>query len=382
MSRTDLVCAFDAAATSENSREVMKCRFSHGPKVAGRGTDRSKGSVSRIFSILFLLFVMGSLAGSIAAQAPPPGTPPAPPSPGGPGGGMGLVLTSNVVGNSVMFQWADTTGSTAVAYQLHAGSAPGSSNIAIVQLPPSPQSFAASGPPGIYYVRLVGIYASAASAASNELAVTIEGGGCTPPGPPTGLIAISGIGNVTVNWNAPTVGSAPTGYRIEAGTAPGASNVGAFLLPPITSVSSPIPSGQYYVRVTAINACGTSPASSETSFAVGSVGGASLAGNWSGVVFNYTRPFGRGVLTNFDLRIDTPPPATGVASRAGLWIDNLGCRHSLIATLTSMGLPIISMESLACTDGDFTLRVRSNTGTVVEGTCNGGPNCTFRMTRR
>ena len=45
-------------------------------------------------------------------------------------------------------------------------------------------------------------------------------------------------------------------------------------------------------------------------------------------------------------------------------------------------LPYISMESLSCNDGDFVLTITSSTPTVVEGRCNAGPNCSFRMTRR
>jgi hypothetical protein len=44
-------------------------------------------------------------------------------------------------------------------------------------------------------------------------------------------------------------------------------------------------------------------------------------------------------------------------------------------------LPFISIEQLACNDGDFVLTITSRTASVVEGRCSAGPNCAFRMTR-
>jgi hypothetical protein len=106
---------------------------------------------------------------------------------------------------------------------------------------------------------------------------------------------------------------------------------------------------------------------------------ASLVGSWSGTVFNYSQP-GQSPIRTFQLTLGAAP--TAVVSRLpGLWTDNKGCRHTLIAGFIS-GLPIVSMESLPCNDGDFTLTVTSNNGSTVEGRCSEGPDCTFVMTRR
>jgi hypothetical protein len=64
----------------------------------------------------------------------------------------------------------------------------------------------------------------------------------------------------------------------------------------------------------------------------------------------------------------------------GVWTDNQGCRTSLIAGGVRV-LPFISIEQLACNDGDFVLTITSRTASVVEGRCSAGPNCAFRMTR-
>ena len=55
-------------------------------------------------------------------------------------------------------------------------------------------------------------------------------------------------------------------YRLQAGTAPGASNALDANLGGATSIqfdSRGVPPGTYYVRVLATNACGTSAAASE-----------------------------------------------------------------------------------------------------------------------
>ena len=69
---------------------------------------------------------------------------------------------------------------------------------------------------------------------------------------------------------------------------------------------------------------------------------------------------------------------------SGRWTDNRGCvKTSGIFGGMPLGLPQISVESLACNDRDFGLRVTSVNGNVYSGICLlGGPSCTFQMTRQ
>ena len=93
-----------------------------------------------------------------------------PPPPGAPS------LTGSVgSGRSVALSWtAPTSGAAVTGYQLQAGTAPGSSNAAVLNLPPSQRSFAAAGvPPGTYYVRVVTLSSQGPGAASNELTLTV-----------------------------------------------------------------------------------------------------------------------------------------------------------------------------------------------------------------
>jgi hypothetical protein len=193
------------------------------------------------------------------------------------------------------------------------------------------------------------------------------------------MFAYGGQGGVRLRWNDPT-GGLPTAYTLVAGRSPGASDVGTFLLPPVTALSTAVPPGTYYVRLAGANGCGVSPFTSEVGFTVTPPSNASLIGRWSGTVSNYTKPYPFPPITSFELTLNTEPTPTST-TLSGLWVDNKGCRHDRIGGSIS-GLPIIAMESLSCNDGDFVLTVQSNTGSVVEGRCNSGPACTFRMTRQ
>ena len=75
---------------------------------------------------------------------------------------------------------------------------------------------------------------------------------------------------MTLSWSVPASGAAPTGYRLLAGSQPGASNIGVLDVPATTvSFSAPgAPSGTYYVRVVATSAIGLGDVSNEVTIVV------------------------------------------------------------------------------------------------------------------
>jgi hypothetical protein len=259
------------------------------------------------------------------------------------------------------------------------------SDLAIVAVPTNPTVFTAVAPPGTYYVRVLAVNLTGASS-SNEIVVTVGGGGvCLVPGAPTGLTATPAANSVTVRWNVPLTGGPPTGYALLVGSASGVANIGTFPVGPATSISSPAPAGQYFVRAIAINPCGNSAPSSEVSFTIGGGGGAlSLpAGVYQGTMAGHNR-FGLPPITSFTLQLNQAVPTGGLQMLSGRWTDNRGCiKTSGIFGGMPLALPQISIESLACNDGDFGLRVTSVNGNVYSGIClSGGPNCTFQMIRQ
>ena len=296
------------------------------------------------------------------------------------------LLPPNVVGATVNLGWtANAAGSPATLFQLHAGSAPGLSDIAIVTVPAAPQAFTAVAPPGTYYVRLFALNSAGASAASNEITVVVGGAGpCVAPGAPTGLAATVVAGGVTLRWNAPTTGGAPVGYVLVVGSTTGAANLGTFAVGLTTTVTAPAPPGPYYVRVVATNACGNSAPSAETSFVIGSGTLSVPAGSYVGTVTNFTRA-SVATLRSFTLQLNQPVPSTSAFQTiSGRWTDNRGCVKTtgIVGNTSSTG-PFISLENFTCNDGDFGLRFTNMSGNVYSGVCvGGGSNCTFQMTRQ
>jgi predicted phage tail protein len=183
----------------------------------------------------------------IAAGASPPNAP--------------TVLTAATSGRRFTFNWlAPSGGPQPTGYVIEAGSQPGLSNLASLRLGTA-TTFSISGvPPGSYYVRVRAENAGGASGATNEVLVTTTTGQehCTPVEQP-GPIAYRLAGpQLTLEWEAHATGAAPSGYRLEAGTAPGLANLAILTLGTARTFAVGAPPGTYYLRLRAFNACGTS----------------------------------------------------------------------------------------------------------------------------
>jgi len=107
------------------------------------------------------------------------------------------------------------------------------------------------------------------------MAALYPGGGSPPPPPPTtpgtptSLLSSVVGSTVTIRWNAAGTGGAPTGYQLIAGTAPGASNIGAIPVTGTTLVVPGVPNGLYYARVIATNGAGASAPTADIAITVG-----------------------------------------------------------------------------------------------------------------
>ena len=109
-------------------------------------------------------------------------------------------------------------------------------------------------PNGLYFVRVAAWNACGSGPESNEVSFRV---GPEPPGQPLGLAATVDNRIVTLSWSAPAAGGAPAAYRIEAGSAPGLSNLAVISNgSPATMFVVGAPPGQYYVRVRGMNAGG------------------------------------------------------------------------------------------------------------------------------
>jgi predicted phage tail protein len=170
-------------------------------------------------------------------------------------------------GSQLMMTWDDPgSGGVPTHYLVEAGTGPGLANIASITSTRRGFTYTPV-PAGFYFLRVRAVNATGASAPSNEVMLVV-GGAASPPRAPreTGATAIGST--VTLNWSAPA--GAVTGYVIEAGSAPGLSNLVVQPIASVTTVSfSSVPAGTYYVRIRAVNALGRSVASDELVIVVG-----------------------------------------------------------------------------------------------------------------
>jgi hypothetical protein len=179
-----------------------------------------------------------------------------------------LDFRARVVGNAVSLQWSENPlGMAPTGYVVRAGSGPGLSDVAVLQLPATARSFAVVAPTGTYFVRLAAFNSFGASPEAGELELSPGPGACSPRLPaPTGLVATTASGQVTLSWNAV---SGAVGYELIAGSMAGGSDVGRFSLPPNPSITASAPARQYFVRRAAISSAGcASNPSGEISFIV------------------------------------------------------------------------------------------------------------------
>jgi hypothetical protein len=154
------------------------------------------------------------------------------------------------------------------------------------------------------------------------------------PSSPTDLTAAISGSTVALAWTAGT-GGVIMGYRLEAGTAPGLSNIASSLVGPTTGfTATSVPPGTYYVRVRAVAADGESAPSNEVIVIVGAGGcvgppdppaGLSTTVNGSFVTLDWATSGGCGA-TNYILFAGSGPGLSDIA------IVNLGLTTSFSAS--------------------------------------------------
>jgi hypothetical protein len=174
-----------------------------------------------------------------------------------------------VLGPNVTFTWSTVPGAS--SYVLQAGVAPG--QYALTADIGNTATYSVQAPaPGIYFVRVVALV-NGVPLPSNEISLQVVSM-FVPPNAPTGLTGyLNGVG-VVLTWNP---GGGQTGFVLQAGTAPGAGDIGTFSLSgSTTSLAVPaVNPGTYYLRVFAVNQGGVSAASNEATLVMPAGGGCS-----------------------------------------------------------------------------------------------------------
>lgn len=175
-----------------------------------------------------------------------------------------------VLGPQVTFTWSTVPGAS--NYVLRAGLASG--QYLLSQDVGNTATFAVQAPAlAVYFVRVDAVV-NGVPIPSNEISFAVVSLS-VPPTAPTDLTTyLNGVAGV-LTWN-PSAGNL-SHYVLQAGTAPGAADVGSFpLAPTATSLVVPfVPPGTYYLRVVPFNGGSAGPASNEAILAMPAGGGCS-----------------------------------------------------------------------------------------------------------
>ncbi|MEP7116150.1 MAG: fibronectin type III domain-containing protein [Acidobacteriota bacterium] len=194
-----------------------------------------------------------------AAGAPTTQHVTATPSTGAPG--TPTRATASVSGSRITLAWAaPASGGTPDNYLLYVGTSPGSANVLNGYPAGNVLSVAGDVPPGRYYAALRAANGAGMSDASDVLAIDV---GASLPAPGGFAVAWRGA-TAMLSWSPAAVGTGrPSYYVIEAGTAPGAVNIGTISVGDVTSFEVELPPGTYYVRLRAVTPSGASLPSAE-----------------------------------------------------------------------------------------------------------------------
>ncbi len=175
--------------------------------------------------------------------------------------GPPTALTAVTTGSTFTFNWLAPNGGPApTGYLIEAGSQPGLSNLASMRLGPATTFSIGSVPLGSYYVRVRAEIAGVVGDPTNEVLVASTTGAahCTPVERPGPFAYRLNGSQLTLEWDPHATGAVPSGFRLEAGSAPALANLAALTLGRARTFGVGAPPGTYYLQLRAFNACGTS----------------------------------------------------------------------------------------------------------------------------
>jgi hypothetical protein len=237
--------------------------WENGPALEGT-LDRISTTV--VIALLTLVGPVFTATSALEAQTCPPSVCTGPPPPRGPFG-----VRADINGTTVTLSWELPPG-TNIFLEVFIRQGPrlfagwvGAVSSVTGTLPPGSYSFTISTD-GLS--RLAGAD------------FTVEGGapGGPPGAPALPTVTLNGQ-HVTLIWAAPASGAAIIDYQLEAGSAPGATDI-AIVRTVLPTLSATAPPGIYYVRVRARNPAGLGPASPEVVIHV-SGGAPAPGGPWA-----------------------------------------------------------------------------------------------------
>lgn len=167
-------------------------------------------------------------------------------------------------GATVTLDWSLPVSPARTGVRVEVGRGEGDTDVTTIDLPADQASLTAPAPPGRYVARVRALAGTATSLPTADVSFAV--GPPDVPGAPLDLTAIMRPPFLHLAWTPPSTG-APLQYLLEAGTAPGASDLGALPLPgSIRSFVVDPPDTRIWVRLVAVSAAGRSTASRDAFF--------------------------------------------------------------------------------------------------------------------
>jgi predicted phage tail protein len=224
-----------------------------------------------------------------------------------------FAMTAN--GRTVSLSW--TRAPAAMSYRLEAGTASGLADLFDADVG-DVAWLQTVVPPGTYVARVRAVNAMGVSAASNEATIVVTGTtvcASPPPAPTAFTIQTSGV-IAALAW-APAPGA--SSYVLEAGSAAGLANLATVSVGSGTTFTATAPTGTYYTRLRAVNACGASPPTIDVPITLGCSATAVVPGELAVVkaggmaIFSWLSPLGA---TAYRMQVGTAPGLANLADIA------------------------------------------------------------------
>jgi hypothetical protein len=275
---------------------------------------------------------------------------------------------------SVTWSWTPAlTGSAPNSFVLEMGTATATTTLPTQTVAWPTTSLTTVLPAGTYYARVRAVNGLGTSPPSPETSIVVSEPSLVP-GPPVNFWARTVGRTVSFSWSAAANGAIATSYTIEAGSAPGLSNLAQLATgTPATSFDVPnVPAGTYWVRVRGSNAAGTGAPSEDVAIVVGaSTGCVGLPGapvllppvtSGTGVALQWNAPTTGSLATGYVLMAGSAPGASDLA------FFNTGSAATSLAASASAGRYFVRVAaSGACGIGPASNEVSFTLGADLPG---------------
>jgi predicted phage tail protein len=226
-------------------------------------------------------------------------------------------MRATVSGTSVTLTWQrNPSGGAPTDYILYIGTSTWGTEVINGRSLGNVTSVSLTLPVGTYYARVRARNSAGTSRSNDPVSFRIG----TTLAAPTELTAEWSGTQATLSWapsDAESAEKAPSNYVLEAGSAPGLTDVAAISLGETTTFSTDVPSGVYYVRVRATNDQGDSDPTEEIVVAPPGTAEAPLelttGGEGSLVTLSWTAPSG-GTPAGYIIEAGSDPGLSDIAT--------------------------------------------------------------------